>query len=292
MVRGREFTEAEELSPTAPRVASSTSGWRGAVRRRRSDRPDDPLLRASGRDDEERRRADGDRRHRGADPRRAVRSRGGPAIYEPWGRNYRGNMFIHVARGAGGREGDLLSAIRREIRAYDPRCRSSRRRRCTRSTIAASSCGRCARRALFLTFGLLALLLAVVGLYGVKSYIVSQRTREIGIRMALGARPATCSAMVLKEGALLSAVGVALGPAAGGAARVRAEQPAVRRQAARSVVFCPRPRCSRWPRSSPRGSPPAAPPASPRSPPCAPTEKRDQVAFQPPPEKKGTGRFF
>ena len=53
---------------------------------------------------------------------------------------------------------------------------------------------------LFLVFGLLALVLAVVGLYGVKSYLVSQRTREIGIRMALGARSATCCGMVLQGG--------------------------------------------------------------------------------------------
>jgi ABC-type antimicrobial peptide transport system permease subunit len=64
---------------------------------------------------------------------------------------------------------------------------------------------------MFLTFGVLALLLAVVGLYGVKSYVVSQRTREIGIRMALGARPRDVLTMVMREGALLSAVGVAIG---------------------------------------------------------------------------------
>jgi len=64
---------------------------------------------------------------------------------------------------------------------------------------------------LFLAFGLLALLLAVIGLYGVKSYVVAQRTREIGIRMALGARREDVLAMVLKEGAILSAAGVAIG---------------------------------------------------------------------------------
>ena len=64
-------------------------------------------------------------------------------------------------------------------------------------------------------FGLLATVLAAVGLYGVMSYIVSRRTREIGIRLALGAERGTVTGMVLKEVALLTLVGIVLGvPAA------------------------------------------------------------------------------
>ena len=64
-------------------------------------------------------------------------------------------------------------------------------------------------------FGLLATVLASVGLYGVMSYIVSRRTREIGIRIALGAERGTVIGMVLKEVALLTLAGIALGvPAA------------------------------------------------------------------------------
>jgi ABC-type antimicrobial peptide transport system permease subunit len=60
-------------------------------------------------------------------------------------------------------------------------------------------------------FGGLAVVLAMIGLYGVMSYTVAERTSEIGIRMALGARRADVTAMILRKATTLLVVGLALG---------------------------------------------------------------------------------
>jgi len=76
------------------------------------------------------------------------------------------------------------------------------------------------RTELLSLFSLLALVLTAVGLYGVMTYLVSQRTNEIGIRIALGAPPARILTLVLKEGVVLIGVGILLG-LAGAAALAR-----------------------------------------------------------------------
>jgi putative ABC transport system permease protein len=213
MIRGREFTESEEMSSSVPRVAIIDE--RLARKLFGADDPLGQMIRFTERPGEA---SKNDRQPMeivgiAAPIRDELFDReAGPALYAPWGRDYRGNMFIHARAAQPGTERDLLQTIRRDIRAYDARLPVVQTT--TMQAFHDRSLGLWAVRAggrTFLTFGVLALLLAVVGLYGVKSYVVAQRTREIGIRMALGAKPRDVLTMVLKEGAVLSAVGVALG---------------------------------------------------------------------------------
>jgi putative ABC transport system permease protein len=64
---------------------------------------------------------------------------------------------------------------------------------------------------LFVAFAALALVLGLIGIYGVLSFLVSRRTREIGIRLALGAQRRDVLWLVMKEGAKFSLIGIALG---------------------------------------------------------------------------------
>jgi putative ABC transport system permease protein len=59
--------------------------------------------------------------------------------------------------------------------------------------------------------GLIALVLASVGVYGVMAYAVTERTHEIGVRLALGARPSDVMKMLISRGLVLTAIGIAIG---------------------------------------------------------------------------------
>ena len=119
---------------------------------------------------------------------------------------------IHVRIAQPGAEAGVLSSMRQELRSLDPRLPLLQAT--TMASFHDRSIELWAVRAggrLFLVFGLLALSLAIVGLYGVKSYVVSQRTKEIGVRMALGADRGAVLQMMLKEGAVLAGIGIAIG---------------------------------------------------------------------------------
>jgi predicted permease len=114
----------------------------------------------------------------------------------------------------------LLSRVPAVVRRVDPTLPVTELRS-MRAQISESLFAERLVAALSAIFGLLATVLAALGLYGVMAYAVSLRTREIGIRMALGARRANVLGLVLRDVALLVGIGMALGlPGGYGLAKV------------------------------------------------------------------------
>ncbi len=137
-----------------------------------------------------------------------------PHVFVPFGQEYQSSMNIHVKIAAHGKEAEnqFLQAVRREIRAVDERL-PVLALKTLRAHLDASIEMWIVRTGawLFTIFGAVALFLAIVGVYGVRSYAVARRTREIGIRMALGATTADALRLVLREGLILTLVGVSVG---------------------------------------------------------------------------------
>jgi predicted permease len=107
----------------------------------------------------------------------------------------------------------VMEAARAEAAAIDPNLRVRLRR--VDDSLAYQMAPFRALALLAGVMGMLALLLASIGLYGVMSFVVNQRTREIGIRVALGAQPAMVVRLFVLQGLRLTAIGAALGLAGG-----------------------------------------------------------------------------
>jgi predicted permease len=137
-----------------------------------------------------------------------------PFIYLPFGQQFQANLYFHARTDAPtpAAEAAMLPAIGRALGAVDPalpfvslETRPMFRERNLLLALIWTGAW------VFASFGAGALFLAAAGVYGVKSYLVSRRTREIGIRVALGAEPHNVVGMVVREGLALVTLGLVAG---------------------------------------------------------------------------------
>jgi putative ABC transport system permease protein len=136
-----------------------------------------------------------------------------PAVHIPIRQERAGfRMWMDVAVRTDGPAAALVPAMRRELARLDPTVPLTRPATMD-AVIAASIADRRFNLYLLGGFALLSLLLAAAGAYGVMSYAVQQRTREMGVRLALGATPGSLLRLIVGRGVGLAALGVAIGTA-------------------------------------------------------------------------------
>lgn len=136
-----------------------------------------------------------------------------PYIYVPFQQIYRADMDIALYVKAAGSPNQATAAMRREVQSLDPGLDVFDAMP-LHDFIQASLFPQKIGAALLSVLGFVALVLASIGLYSVMAYAISQRTHEIGIRMALGARPADVRRMMVWQGMQMAGFGLLAGLAA------------------------------------------------------------------------------
>jgi len=216
LVRGRHFTAAD--SPTAPGVAIvnqmlARSFWPNddpiGRRLRVLGPPTDVWLTVIG--------VAGDVKE-ALDPRSPLQLDPRPTIYRPASQEQVSSMTLVLRTGPDPLS--LAETVRREIAGVDPTIPVLLLQSVQQGLRESMATPRF-NAAMLSGFATLALLLTTIGVYGVMAYSVSQRTREIGIRMALGATPGRLQVVILREGMILALSGIVCGlVGATGAARL------------------------------------------------------------------------
>ena len=136
-----------------------------------------------------------------------------PAMYCPYNQEAFSIRAMTLVLRTENDPASFVASVRREVNRIDPDLALADIK--TMDQLMSESLGQSRYRGVLLgIFAIVALTLAAVGIYGVIAYAVSQRTREIGIRIALGARKRDIFKMVVGHGMILSLIGVSIGVAA------------------------------------------------------------------------------